>query len=122
MVPRGVSVLYGHFEVKTDDDFRFFASFDSPLIGNRQKDELFACRAIVDSALGLRWKQCFCDNRIAYMLQIGWEQHLFFNQNRFEDIVRLDVRFPSRSDVKNPQKSRGDLCLQGLVVSSRIDF
>lgn len=73
-----------------------------------------ACRAATDLAIGLRWQdRLFCCNSALLTLQLGWEHHMFFNQNNFRHFVSL---------FNYGEGERGDLCLQGLVISAKIDF
>lgn len=117
------SVLWGHFNVKSETFYTFpvgTAFFDV-----EQKDDFCACRAATDAAIGLRWRSCFCGDSMALTLNVGWEHHLFFNQNQFEDFVVLDgdATFePTIGEVKNPQYHRGNLCLSGVVIGARLDF
>lgn len=108
------SVVYGHYHNHYDETF-------FSLTGNvdyHQKHHFCACRFISDAAAGLRWKDCFtCGcNTYGLTLFIGWEHHLFVNQNTYEDSNY------SRTTTKNHQYTRGNLCIQGLTVGSRIDF
>ncbi|MBA3957848.1 MAG: hypothetical protein H0X51_05585 [Parachlamydiaceae bacterium] len=118
------SVLYGNFDVESDNFYTLTAgaatSFDA-----EQKDDFCACRAVTDASIGLRWRQCLCNDSVALTLQVGWEHHLFFDQNKFEDFVALDgsTTFnPAIGEVKNPQVQRGDLCIKGVTISARLDF
>lgn len=101
------SVIYGEYHV----------DFDQVVAQTiiRQRDRFCACRAITDGALGLRWKQFFSCDTIALTLQLGYEHHMFFNQNRFENSIVATGR-------RNPQISRGDLCTQGVTLSAKVDF
>ncbi|MBA3957843.1 MAG: hypothetical protein H0X51_05560 [Parachlamydiaceae bacterium] len=116
------AVLYGKFDVDSEDSYRIGASGDAPLRDLEQKDEFCACCAVTDLALGLSWINCFCDNTIAWTTSIGWEHHLFFKQNRFEDFQTLQVENPPLTEDKNPQRQRGCVSFSGLILSSTIDF
>ncbi len=78
-----------------------------------QKYKSRACRAATDLAIGLRWQDRFCCDSILLTLQVGWEQHLFFNQNNFKHFVSL---------FNQGQSEKGDLCLQGWVFSAKVDY
>lgn len=91
------------------------------------KDKFCKCQGILDGAIGLRWRHCFCN--IPFTLQAGWEQHLFFNQNRFDDLTFADVNSGQQiggtvaSQGSNGfQLTRGDLCVHGLVLSAAVEF
>lgn len=83
-----------------------------------QKHHFCACRFITDAAVGLRWKDCFtCGcSTVGVTISLGWEHHLFVNQNTFEDSNYSTTR------TKNSQFTRGDLCLHGLNAGLRLDF
>lgn len=114
-----ISALYGEFKLKSHN-FLEFADFNS-----WQKDSFCGCRAITDATLGLKWKAHFCNNRYAVTFILGWEHHLFINQNQFEDLVKLSdssALEPSLGETKNVQFHKGDLCLYGLTVGTKFEF
>lgn len=118
------SVLYGNFNVKSEDAYRTDTT-DTAFTFVDQKDDFCACRAVTDAAIGVRWRGCFCNDSVAVTLNVGWEHHLFFNQNQFEDFAQLDAvpTFnPVIGEIKNPQRYHGDLCLKGVTFGARIDF
>lgn len=119
------SVLYGNFNVKSENDFSSTGATLENLFSITQKDDFCACRAVTDAAMGLRWKGCFCNDSIAVTFQVGWEHHLFFNQNQFEDFVKLQgipQYNPIEGEIKNPQLYHGALCLKGVTIGAKIDF
>jgi len=119
-----VSTLYGVFNVKSQDAYSLDV-LGTSLFDVEQKDDIYECSAVTDAALGLRWKGCFCDDTVAVTLNLGWEHHMFFNQNHFEDFVKLSnstaLNGPG-GEVKNPQRQRGDLCLKGFTIGANLDY
>lgn len=118
----GVSGLYGRFDNNSSDFYTFFTGTTTEF-NVHQKDHFCGCRAFTDAALGLSWKTSFCNDSIAVVFRLGWEHHLFINQNEFEDFVQLNAD-PSVvvGENKNVQFHRGDLCLQGLTFGAKIEF
>ncbi len=83
-----------------------------------------ATRAAFDLALGLRYEQLFCCERYGLMVQLGWEQHLFINQNQ---LTRLAHEFTTNAPVPNanaftPVTNQGDLNTQGVTLTVEFDF
>jgi len=118
------SIVYGNYDVKSEDDYLFVIN-DNDFYEIRQKDQFCACRGVTDASIGFRWRTCFCNDTIAMTWNIGWEHHLFFNQNEFEDFVFLEdlVGFdPAEGGVKNPQFHKGDLCFHGVVFGLKLDY
>lgn len=128
------SVLYGRYDIISRDDY------ESPLAGEagtfyhvHQKDEFWACRAVTDLALGLQWRTCCCNDCLSITFSVDWEHHLFFDLNEFEDFSQLTHRYPTDStqtggfdssfgQVKNPEFSRGNLCVKGVAFGVRLDY
>lgn len=112
------AIMYGRYDVESVDALtiagreKFTREFE-------QEDHFCGCLPVVDAALGLRWKKWLCCDTVAVTLQVGWEYHHFWNCNRFEDIADPGIIVKV---VKNPQVRRGDLCINGLVLSSIIEF
>jgi hypothetical protein len=108
------SILYGRHksgfenfvEVNADTEVDFFERF---------KDNYYGCVAVGDAALGLRWKEHFYCNTIAVTLQMGYETHFFWNQNRFLSPV-----------VARPESliscNRGDLNTNGVTFTAKIAY
>lgn len=97
-------------------------------------------KAITDLALGLQWQGTFANDRVGLMIQIGWDQHLFFNQGNiigFDETVTPFALMPVVADSIDAtalhhdltertlgfnDRKGGDLSVQGLTVSARLDF
>lgn len=117
------SLLLGHFSVHQKE-------YDTATLPNQLRlhlhNHLYAARAIVDMALGLRYENTFSEDRYGIMLAIAWEQHLFFSQNQL-------ARFYTNSWVNAQGLSvgngagafsidQGDLNTQGVTFTVRFDF
>lgn len=136
-----VSLLYGHFNLKREhfeidpaDDTAFSSPSDDEFVTelSHKSDHHNACRAITDLGVGVRWKQYFDCDCMALTLQLGWEQHMFFGQNYFQDVLAEQSFLtnpinPSTDLITNTsrvatQYNRGDLCVQGVTLSAKLDF
>jgi hypothetical protein len=106
----GLSVLYGHFNI---DQEEVVANGDLTVVDLNHQG-FHKGRAITDVAFGLRWDRMFCDDRFHFGLQLGWEEHIFFDQNQF-------VRF-STPNVPGIFDRGGNLTLQGATLSACFGF
>lgn len=63
--------------------------------------------------LGLGWKDYFCCNDWHLDFRFGYEFHLFWNQNVLPVVADC---------VQDPSRLYGNLDLNGLVITARLDF
>jgi Legionella pneumophila major outer membrane protein precursor len=117
-----VAVLYGTSRTHADE---FNSSISPHLLDPTelfiQRDHWRGCRAITDLELGVNWRTTFCQDTIGLIVSVGYENHLFFNENRFEDLLSaegLKGELPPRS----PQFTRGDLCVQGVTFGVKFEY
>ena len=73
-----VSILYGTFHVRSDQT----DVFTSVTNINHLRKHTQACQTVLDVGFGVRWQTCFC-NGIILGLQLGLEDHRYFNLNQF---------------------------------------
>jgi hypothetical protein len=113
------SILYGRKHSHSEDSAFFPSSTPSESVLERGilRDHRHGSTYAADAALGLRWKRCFCDDTVLFTIQLGWEQHLFFDQNRFEKVPVVTT-----FNGEHPQIQRSDLCVQGITLGAKIDF
>ncbi len=80
-----------------------------------------ATRATVDMAMGLRYEHTFANDSFGLMVQLGWEQHLFFSQNQLSRFFGTNL-----TGVHNYSgvfaTNQGDLNTQGVTLSIKFDF
>lgn len=72
-----VAILYGTFHNRSHE----IARFDTGRNISHTHNHLQACQPVVDAGFGIRWRACFC-NGIILTLQLGAEQHRYFNHNQ----------------------------------------
>lgn len=102
------SLLLGNFDVsqhgKTEggEDWDLNKSFRSG-------------KSIVDLDLGVKWAKLFEEGDWAMAFKIGYEYHLYFNQNQFQQ-----SRGSSTLLLGSP--TGGNLAYQGVTFSGQLDF
>ncbi len=161
-----ISLLWGKFNVKAESNLQLCgdgflniqpeSGSSAPIENNticvnecfkfEHKNDFHSTKAVNDLGLGVQWQGTFAQDRVGLLIKLGWEQHIFFDQNQIDYIHQLLVMNPSipmpvPCEV-NPrtlgfakavqasqqpitgltQKRRGDLTTQGLTVSARLDF
>jgi Legionella pneumophila major outer membrane protein precursor len=146
----GISLIWGEFDIESEATFTLCAEFNATTTTDltfatnvnqpscyRLKDEFHSTKAITDLALGIQWKTSMW-KRTALLLQLGWEHHLFFNQNQLVRLTEqvtpfalaplvpgvLQTTIPNLTSTQTfvaPRRS-GDLAVQGLTFTARLDF
>jgi hypothetical protein len=98
--------LWGQFNTKRKDFYELAGgSTVNPIY---EKNHLKAITPVLELALGIRKDAWFCDNRFHISIQGGWEEQIWWDQNRFS--------------LNNSIARGGNLTLQGLSAKIRIDF
>lgn len=72
-------------------------------------------KSILDVDLGVKWSKLFQEGDWAMAFKIGYEYHLYFNQNQFQ-VSR------GNSALLLSQTQGGDLAYQGVTFSGQFDF
>lgn len=99
------SILYGEYR----------STFHNRCDCFRFETETCGGAAIADAAIGLRWREYFCCDTIALTVDLGYETHYFWNQNRFPNPER-----GVRDSLVG--KNRGDLTTNGITLAARVAF
>lgn len=120
-----ISLLYGKFKVRHSESasgtlttaLDEVVSFSEDNVIN-YKDSWNTGRAVTDLALGLMWEHDF-KNNWGLGMNVGWEQHLYFNANQFWKVSR-----PGGPDGSTQvfAHERGDLSFQGVSLGANIYF
>lgn len=123
----GLSILLGRGKSYSSEENTVILGPAFERTPTTQKDSWLGCRPITDLELGLQYRDWYCCDTVALILAIGWEHHLFFNTNRFEDFVnKVPVPAMAISSIQRTSRSqqftRGDLCVQGFTFSARLEF
>ncbi len=131
------SIIYGKFDVDYDEENRRASNPHDKIKIAEYKDNFRASRAMLDLALGVQWSTMFCDCQYGFMFALGWEHHLFFDQNQLWRIVRIGdaSNTPEEGLTQNGEKGlpnnqgenvyhqrRGDLDTQGVTLTLKFSF
>jgi hypothetical protein len=73
-----LGVLYGDFDV----DSRKCKDLGTKIHIDHLTNNNSSPQNFIDLGLGVRWETCFCYNK-TFMLQLGLEDHCYFNHNQF---------------------------------------
>ena len=82
---------------------------------------------MLDLDLGVQWFSLFCDCKYGLKIQLGWEQHLFFNQNQLFRVVNKALLstggMPTVLSEENIYiQGRGPLSTQGWMLRATFEF
>lgn len=124
------SLLYGCFKVEHNEKNRL--AIPPYTLENilSTKERLRASRAILDLGLGLQWEKQFFDCKVGVITRLGWEQHLFFDQNQLWRVSRVGVKRPETTQVASSSMTGqnvldqrgGSLDVQGFTLSFTIEY
>lgn len=92
-----LAALYGKFHVRS----HFTDAFSTGTNIDHLKRHFIACQPVLDAGFGVRWRTCLCNDKLL-MVQLGLEQHRYFNFNQFGGY--------------------GDLVLDGVNLSVGIEY
>jgi len=128
------SIVYGRFSLDHDETLRLVETPFSKCKILETKESFRASRAMLDLGLGLQWSTLFCGCQYGFTFQLGWENHMFFNQNQLWRVARSEVDFVPAGmgflDLDNPNNTgenifyqrRGDLDTQGWTLRIKFEF
>jgi major outer membrane protein len=106
------SLAYGKFNIHHDDDVP--TGFATPV---DLRSEFHSVKTNFEAALGLQWDAYFSNNRYHFAITAAYEFITWFNQNQ---LVNYYFVSPTGDTLVKPLK--GDLSMQGLTLSARLDF
>jgi len=122
------SIIYGRFSFDHDEKNQEAVAPYPKRKVLKTENGFHASRGILDLALGLQWTSMFCDCQYGFTAMLGWEHHLFFNQNQMWRVVRIraEEKFllppPNNTGENVFQERRGDLSTQGWTLTFKFDF
>ena len=112
------SLLAGKFEVTAAEDVLAnpgIGTAPATFLGNKTatKANTKSLKAVTDIDLGIGWEKMFADGKYNLRLNLGWEQHIFFNHNQM-------LRFANTAG--NALNANGDLAFSGLKFAVEFGF
>ncbi|MES2122706.1 MAG: Lpg1974 family pore-forming outer membrane protein [Chlamydiota bacterium] len=75
--------------------------------------------AVLDLVMGLKWSKVFVNNRFGVTAKVGYEYHLYFDQNRYINAYSKNL---SPSTINLYYAEVGNLIYQGVAGSLQFDF
>jgi len=119
------SLIYGRFEIDHDENNRLAVTPYTKQKVLKTEERFKATRGILDMALGVQWSAFFCGCKYGVSGAIGWEHHLFFNQNQMWRITRIGadpVALPNNTGENVFSKRAGSLSTQGWTLTIQFEF
>ena len=119
------AIVYGRFNVDHEEDNRQARSphDKDPLL--ETEDNFRVSRATTDVTLGIQWSSMFSNCRYGFTAKLGWEHHLFFDQNQMWRVMRIGdspAIQPNPSGENVYHQRRGDLSTQGWTLTFVFEF
>ena len=124
-----LSIIYGHFHFEVDETNRRATDPHEKAKIADACNGFRASRGATDLALGVQWHGMFCQCQYGFTAMLGWEHHLFFDQNQLWRVVRIGDTFITTptTTVNNLGENvfherRGDLDFQGWTLTIKFEF
>jgi len=83
---------------------------------------------MLDLELGVQWSTLVCGCQYGLTAQLGWENHMFFNQNQLWRVARSSGILEAGGDESNNTgenvfyQRRGNLDTQGWTLRFKFEF
>ncbi len=131
------SIIYGRFRVDHDEIIRLASLSPHSITSVLDTTESFrASRAILDMGLGVQWSTMFCSCKYGFTAMLGWESHIFFDQNQMWRVSRVGAGTqgpPPNLGTIDPtalnlsgdnvfEQRRGTLDAQGWTLTFKLDY
>ena len=115
-----IALLYTKYDRSlTSTATRFISgTTSSSNVVNIKNDNPCFLRPQTNLEIGFGWGDYFCCNSYYFDLELGYEAHVYFNENMFlQNLSKEDTPL-----LNSNKQSTGSLYLHGLTVTARIDF
>ncbi len=131
------SIIYGRFSNDHDEYIRLARTPHSITNILDTRESFRASRPILDLGLGVKWSTMFCSCKYGFSAMLGWEQHMFFDQNQMWRVNRVGTTEPGPDNptdyTANPpvlnlsgdnilQQRRGTLETQGWTLTFKFEY
>lgn len=122
------ALLWGKFTANKNFKYIFTRNSASQTLRNTSKANFSMMQAIIDLAIGIRLERTWGCDSFKTLLDIGWEQHTWFDHNhRIQQIgfSRTSIGAQGNATIDSFQSFNevyGNLSFGGFVVRGRIDF
>lgn len=120
-----LSIVYGRFSEGYDETNRLATTPSTKTKIAEYNYSFRASRAMLDLALGVQWATMFSDCQYGFSVALGWEHHLFLNQNQMWRITRIGdtaTTLPNNTGENVYSQRSGDLDTQGWTLTVNFAF
>lgn len=120
-----MSIVYGRFNVDHDESNREATDTHHKTKILESDDNFRASRGMTDLSIGLQWHTMFSNCRYGFTAMLGWEHHMFFDQNQMWRVLRKcdePLTQPNLSGENVFHQRRGDLATQGWTLTFVFEF
>lgn len=111
------SLVYGQFKIRQDEPHLFGTTILSQFTVNEKYERV---RSNLHLNLGVRWQDSFFCDRLCLSIWAGYEQLIWFNQNRMRQYWMEQTAL--LTFVKQPTLERADLGMSGWNFGATIEF
>lgn len=129
----GTGALWGDFEVDKTENYTGTISSQPgtifPNFQNTGSGKQAQMTGLLDLAMGIRWESTWCCDRYRSTIDLGWEHHIFFDQNhRYKTADFVEIPAGSSQGTaevggyRTYDEATGNLGLGGLVLRANFDF
>src|SRR5579872_215737 len=122
-----LSILYGRFRIQENETLDSGANLTGTPNANvilQMRDRFTTAKAIADLDLGVRYEVGYGRSCSRFVVSLGWETHVFFNQNQFRRFWTdgSDTSSPGSNQSTLFSEDDGDLTTQGVTLALRFEF
>jgi hypothetical protein len=129
----GTGAIWGDFEVDKIENYTGVVSSQPgtifPNFQNIATGKQGQMTGLLDLSMGIRWESTWCYDRYRSTIDLGWEHHIFFDQNhryKTTDFVEIPAdSSQSTAEVggyRTYDEATGNLGFGGLVLRANFDF
>lgn len=123
------SLIWGKMKLKKNERYKETQTFLGERINykNDSSSDTFQLTPILDLGIGMRWDRSWCCESFRTALDIGWEQHIWFEFNqRYKGgspfSIQQNNTLPTLTGYGELEETSSNLMYGGLTVRFRIDF
>jgi len=131
----GTGVIWGDFEVDKTEKYSGTNAANTDVVFltycNKDHSEHSQMTGLLDLALGIRWESTWCCDRYRSAVDLGWEHHIFFDQNHryktvdffnFTPLSTTAVVPSTINGYRQIDEATGNLGFGGFVLRLNFDF
>ena len=131
------ALLAGRFNLKKHENYTHTSS-DLSVLGNtilrpyefvnHSKNAFFQIQAVLDLSIGIRWERNWSEDRYRSTIDLGWENHIFFDTNHRSKLAGYShpgIYMAGQTLLEGNAtyfEAAGNLELGGLIASFKLDF